>query len=199
MNELIHGHGRVNQDNRAAFSTVSSSLSMNEQGINTSNLHHSQTVLPLTRRNTSSAPSAQKPTASADSHSDSDSQFDSAMESHPNSDSESDPDLESQPQSPRQDKNVIEATMHPDVRHIHSTHRHSHVSEPSHAMSAVIGRDHSYKQAEHDLDMDMDLGQGLYGLSALAAASQQMPRREPFPQRSSASVHGDSNASESEG
>ncbi|KAK3827667.1 MAG: hypothetical protein J3Q66DRAFT_434363 [Benniella sp.] len=119
------------------------------------------------------------------------------MESHPNSDSESDPDLESQPQSPGQDKNVIEATMHPDVRHIHSTHRQSHVSEPSHAISAAIGRDHRHKQPEHDLDMD--LGQGLYGLSALAAASQQMPRREPFPQRPSSIVHDDSNASESEG
>ncbi|KAG0237779.1 hypothetical protein BGX31_003478 [Mortierella sp. GBA43] len=169
----------------ASPSDVSSSLSSNNDNRPSNS---------LTRRNTSSASAAQKRTGGADSHSDSDSQFDSAMESHPNSDSESDPDLE----SPGQDKNV--ATLPHDIRRLcvqpQSSHQPS-LTATERTQSMTIGREHGHRHADQDLGMDLD--QDLYGLSALAAAARQMPRREPLPQRTSSSVHDDSNASESEG
>ncbi|KAG0000445.1 hypothetical protein BGZ65_004358, partial [Modicella reniformis] len=162
----------------------------------TTNTSVNTTDHPFTRRKTPSLePSTLGRTAGADSHSESDSQFDSAMESHPNSDSESDPDLESRPQSPGPDKNAVQEAFALD-----STRQLSHgvTNEASNAMCLDSHNHHGHCiHANQDLGMDLD--RDLHGLSVLAAAARQMPRQELIPARTSSSIHSDSNASESDG
>ncbi|KAI7820985.1 hypothetical protein BC939DRAFT_478616 [Gamsiella multidivaricata] len=197
-NDHDEDRGRpYHRNHRRDLSSPSLSLSMDEEDSchqNTGN----RTAKTLTRRGASSAASgAQKRTAGADSHSDSDSQFDSAMTSHPNSDSESDPDLESGPQSPRQAKKTSAPVPSKDLQRlgVRSAYRQGHDGDfQSRSVDTAHGHDHRYR--DHDPTMDID--EGLDGLTMLAVAARQMPRREIVP-RSGISIHEDSNASESEG
>ncbi|KAF9897343.1 hypothetical protein BX616_005761, partial [Lobosporangium transversale] len=200
-------HKILDDDDADELTSLSSSLSMNSENDAFSR------VLDPTRRGPSTTSLARKRPSVAESHSDSESQFDSTVESHPNSDSESDPDLESKPSSPRELKflahsqpNVTTAvkTSSNDVRRKslqHLAHRQDHTNTVDSTQSMSIDNysqnpHHHHRRNHHDLVLYHD--HPLQGLDVLATAARQMPRRE-VPFENTASLQDDSNASESEG
>ncbi|KAI1314830.1 hypothetical protein EDD11_001655 [Mortierella claussenii] len=202
-------------DDADELSSVSSSLSMNrDDNVDIDESNHSTVPSRVhdssTRRSPSLMSSARKRASGADSHSDSESQFDSAMESHPNSDSESDPDLESRPSSPQLVKpghkfDFTPATLDPynaiRVMSLYSTRRQSHAgADPlvSMSMEREEARSRGSRYGHQDHREHMMHNHDLQGLDVLATAARQMPRQALGPDRSVSTLD-DSNASESEG